>query len=48
MMNDRYERFNRELAKKRGQKTQTVPKSPKFIKRPQKIIEKPFADEGEK
>jgi len=25
-----------------------VPKSPKFVKRPGKIIEKPFADEGDK
>lgn len=41
------ERFQKELAKKKGQKTQTVPKSPDFIKRPQKILDRPFVNEGE-
>lgn len=40
-------RFQRELAKKKGQKTQTQPKSPNFQKRPQKILDRPFVNEGE-
>ena len=46
ILQSRQEKFQRELAKKKGQKTQTEPKSPDFIKRPPKILERPFVNEG--
>jgi len=36
------------LARKKGQKTHTVPKSPEFVKRPAKIIDRPAYNEGER
>lgn len=47
MLQEKAERFQRELAKKKGQKTQTQPKSPKFEKRPNKILDRSYANEGE-
>lgn len=46
MLEQRAMRFQRELAKKKGQKTQTKPESPNFVKRPPKILERPFVNEG--
>jgi len=46
MLQDKAERFQRELAKKKGQKTQTKPQSPNFIKRPQKLLDRSSMNEG--
>ena len=40
------ERFQRELAKKKGQKTQTQPRSPNFVKREAKILDREHYNEG--
>jgi len=47
MLADRAAKFQQELAKKKGQKTQTQPRSPDFVKRPSKMVEKPFINEGD-
>lgn len=45
-LQEQAERFQRELAKKKGQKTQTKPESPKFQKRPPKTLDRPSLNEG--
>ena len=39
-------KFHAELAKKKGQKTQTKPRSPDFVQRPKKVLDKDFVNEG--
>lgn len=39
-------KFHAELAKKKGQKTQTKPRSPNFVERPKKVLDKDFVNEG--
>ena len=46
MLEERARKFQTELAKKKGQKTQTVAASPKFVQRPPKFLDKPFVNEG--
>ena len=48
MAKAKQEKFNKELAKKKERKKQLVAQSPKFQKRPQKILEKPGVDEGQR
>jgi len=47
MLQARAERFQHDLAKKKGQKTQTQPRSPKFVKRTTKFLERSYVNEGE-
>ena len=46
-LKEKAERFHRELLKKKGQKTQTKPSSPNFVKRPTKILDRSYINEGE-
>ena len=46
-LREKAERFQRELAKKKGQKSQTLPQSPKFIKRASKILDRSYINEGD-
>ena len=48
MAKAKQEKFNKELAKKKERKKQLKAQSPKFQKRPQKILEKPGVDEGQR
>lgn len=47
MLANRAAKFHAELAKKKGQKTQTKPRSPNFVKRPSKVLDKDFVNEGD-
>ena len=47
MLKEKAERFQRELAKKKGQKTQTQPRSPNFVQRATKILDREHYNEGE-
>jgi len=46
-LREKAERFQRELAKKKGQKTQTLPQSPNFVKRSSKILDRSYINEGD-
>ena len=46
MLREKAERFQKELAKKKGQKTKTLPQSPNFVKRSSKILDRSYVNEG--
>lgn len=46
-LREKAERFQRDLAKKKGQKSQTKPRSPNFVQRSSKMLDRPYVNEGE-